>query len=63
MKYDFKKDAWSMEGLTHAFSIRFDPMPDFVQQGDHIANATTPASRDGYAYVSLVTKEKLTPKV
>ena len=63
MKYDFHKEKWSMEGLTHAFSIRFDPMPEFIQQEDHIANAVTPVSRDGYAYVSLVTREKLTPNV
>ena len=63
MKYDFHREKWSMEGLTHAFSIRFDPMPEFDQQEDHIANAVTPVSRDGYAYVSLVTKEKLTPNV
>ena len=52
-----------MEGLTHAFSIRFDPMPEFDQQEDHIANVTTPVSPDGFAYVSLVTTEKLTPNV
>ena len=63
MKCVFQKNGWSMDGLTHAFSTRFDPMPEFVQQADCIENAATPISRDGYAYVSLVTKEKLTPNV
>lgn len=63
MKCDFKKDSWSMEGLTHALSVRFDPMPEFMQMEDHIANAPCDVLDDGYAYVSLVTKEKLSPNV
>lgn len=63
MKYDFKKNCWSMDGLTHALSIRFDPMPDFLQQEDCIANAPCDVLNDGYAYVSLVTKEKLKPNI
>lgn len=63
MKCVFKKDNWSREGLTHAFSIRFAPMPEFNQQEEFIENVPTPIMRDGYAYVSLVTKEKVTPNV
>ena len=64
MKYEFKKDGWSMDGLTYAFSIRFDPnMPEFQQQEDYIENIPYEKMRDGYAYVSLVTKEKVTPNV
>lgn len=64
MKYDFKPGAWNMDGLTHAFSTRFDPMPEFVQAQDCIKNApTTVCVEGGYAYISLVTKEKLAPGV
>lgn len=52
-----------MDGLTHAFSVRFDPMPEFRQQPDYIENAPTPIMNDGYAYVSLVTTEKVKPNV
>ena len=64
MKYEFKKGGWSMDGLTHAFSIRFDPnMPEFQQQEDYIENIPYEKMRDGYAYVSLMTKEKVMPNV
>ena len=59
----FKKDAWNMDGLAWAGSVRFSEMPEMEQQADHIANIPTPASRDGYAYISLVTEEKLQPGV
>ena len=52
-----------MDGLTHAWSIRFPPMPEFHQQDDYIENLPAPASRDGYSYVSLLTTDKLTPNV
>ena len=61
MKYVFKKDGWSMDGLTYAYSIRFAPMPEFNQQEDYIENIPAPQSRDGYSYVSLVSEEKLRP--
>lgn len=59
MKYVFQKGAWSMENLVHAGSVRFPPMPDFIQQEGYIENQMTSASQDGYAYISLVTKEKM----
>lgn len=63
MKYVFKKNGWFMDGLTCAYSIRFAPMPEFSQREEYIENVPTPVSRDGYAYVSLVTKEKMMPNV
>ncbi len=63
MKIEFKKDQWSMEGLTYAGSARFPAMPEMEQKEDHIANVTTDLAKDGYAYVSLVTKEKVQPGV
>ena len=59
----FNKDNWSMDGLVWAGSVRFPAMPEMEQQADHIANIPTPVSRDGYAYISLVTEEKLQPGV
>ena len=59
----FRNNGWSMDGLTHAWSIRFAPMPEFYQQEDYIENVPTPVSRDGYSYVSLLTTEKLSPNV
>lgn len=52
-----------MDGLVWAGSARFPAMPDMEQREDHIANVPTPASRDGYAYISLLTKEKVQPGV
>ncbi len=53
-----------MDGLTHAYSTRFEPMPGFSQAKDCIENVPTTVNVEGgYAYVSLVTKEKLTPGV
>ena len=63
MKKEFKKDAWSMDGLIYAGSARFPAMPEMEQKEDHIANVKTELSRDGYAYVSIVTKEKVQPGV
>ena len=63
MKCNFKKGGWSMDGLVWAGSARFPAMPDMEQREDHIANVPTALSRDGYAYVSLVTKEKVRPGV
>ena len=63
MKCLFQPGCWSMEGLTHAYSVRFPVMPEFAQREDYIENVQTPVSRDGYAYVSLLTKEKLHPGV
>ena len=63
MKCVFAKDNWSMDGLVWAGSVRFPAMPEMAQQEDHIANVPTPVSRDGYAYISLVTKGKLQPGV
>ena len=63
MNCNFQRNGWSMEGLTHAWSIRFAPMPEFFQQDDYIENLPAPVSRDGYSYVSLVTTGKLTPNV
>ena len=63
MKYIFSRDSWSMDGLTYGHSIRFAPMPEFNQQEDYIENIPAPQSWDGYACVSLVTEEKLTPNV
>ena len=63
MKCVFQKGKWSMDGLTHGFSVRFPAMPGFAQREDHIENVETPISRDGYAYVSLLTKEKVSPNV
>lgn len=63
MRLKFKKDNWTMEGLTYAGSARFPAMPEMEQWEDHIANAPCDAMNDGYAYISLVTKEKLQPGV
>lgn len=63
MKYVFQKNEWFMEGLVHAGSVRFPSMPEFAQRDNYIENQETPASKDGYAYISLVTKEKLQPGV
>ena len=63
MRIEFKKDSWSMDGLTYAGSLRFAPMPEMVQREGYIENIPCAASRDGYAYISLVTQEKLQPGV
>lgn len=63
MKYEFKKNGWSMDGLTYAGSARFPAMPEMAQQEDYIENVPTEIMRDGYAYVSLVTKEKVSPNI
>lgn len=63
MKCVFKAGNWSMNGLTHAFSVRFDAMPALTQQDEYLENLPSSASNDGYAYVSLVTKDKVHPNV
>ena len=63
MKYHFKSGLRNMDDLTHAFSTRFDPMPEFSQAEDFIENVPTTVCKEGYAYVSLVTKKKLAPGV
>ena len=63
MNIQFKKDAWTMDGLTYAGSARFPAMPEMEQKEDHLANVTSDLAKDGYAYVSLVTKEKVQPGV
>ena len=63
MNLTFQRNSWSMEGLTHAWSIRFAPMPEFHQQDDYIENLPAPVLRDGYSYVSLLTTDKISPKV
>ena len=63
MNRTFQRNSWSMEGLTHAWSIRFAPMPEFHQQDDYIENPPAPVLRDGYSYVSLLTTDKISPKV
>ena len=63
MKCTFKSNEWSMEGLTYAGSIRFAPMPDMEQREDYIENIPFAAMRDGYSYISLVTREKVQPGV
>ena len=63
MNRTFQRNSWSMEGLTHAWSIRFAPMPEFHQQDDYIENLPAPVLRDGYSYVSLLTTDKISPKV
>lgn len=59
----FKKNEWTMDGLTWAGSARFSAMPDMEQREDYIENVSTDLTVHGYAYVSLVTKEKLQPGV
>ena len=59
----FQKDNWSMDDLVYTGSSRFASMPEFCQQPDYIENVPTPVSRDGYAYTTLITKEKLQPGV
>ena len=63
MQCVFKKNQWTMDGLTWAGSARFSAMPEMEQREDHIANIPTPDSADGYAYISLLTKEKFHPGV
>lgn len=63
MQKNFQKDCWNMDGLTYAYSSRFAPMPQLRQKDDYVENIPEPASRDGYAYTSLVTAEKLQPGV
>ena len=63
MYLEFKKGKWSMDALTYAGSVRFPAMPDMEQREDYIENIPCEGSKDGYAYVSLVTKEKLQPGV
>lgn len=59
----FQKDCWSTDGLVYTGSARFAAMPEFCQQADYIENIPTPVSPDGYAYTTLITKEKLRPDV
>ena len=63
MKKEFRRNGWSMEGLTYAGSARFPVMPEMEQKEDHIANVKTDLMNDGYAYVSIVTKDKVQPGV
>lgn len=63
MKFDFRKDAWTMEGLVPAYSARFTATPQFLQREDCIENPPEATSNDGYSYISLVTKEKVEPSV
>ena len=63
MRVEFKKDGWSTQEITYAGSVRFGQMPELAQEEDHIANVTSDAAKDGYAYISLVTKEKVRPGV
>jgi hypothetical protein len=63
MYLEFKKNNWSMEGLIYAGSARFPAMPDMEQREDFIENIPCEASNDGYAYISLVTEEKVQPGV
>ena len=59
----FQKDSWSTDGFVYTGSSRFAAMPEFRQQPDYIENVPTPVSRDGYAYTTLITEEKLQPNV
>jgi len=61
MYFDFKKDSWDGSSLTHAFSHRFKPTPEFIQEETCIANPKAPSDSTGYSYISLVTKEKVKP--
>jgi hypothetical protein len=63
MRYDFSKGNWTMDGLVHAYSSRFVQDSVFVQREDCIENPKDPSMRDGYGYISLLTKEKLKPGV
>ena len=63
MNITFQKDGWSMDGLVWAGSARFAPMPPMEQREDFIENIPCEASNDGYAYISLVTEEKVQPGV
>ena len=63
MRYDFSKGNWTMEGLTKAYSCRFEQDSEFIQGEEYIENPYDPEMRDGYSYISLVTKEKLKPGV
>ena len=63
MKFIFAKDAWTMEGLVPAYSARFTATPQFLQREDCIENPPEPTSKDGYSYISLLTKEKVKPSV
>lgn len=61
MRYDFSKGNWSMEGLAYAYSCRFAQNTQFIQREDCIENPKDPAMRDGYSYITLLTKEKVKP--
>ena len=63
MKYNFSKGNWTMEGLSYAYSARFSQNSVFLQREDCIENPRDPEMRDGFSYITLLTKEKMKPGV
>ena len=63
MQWNFAKGAWDSQLLTHAACYRFPQAPIFHQDDDCIRSGEDPTMADGYDYVTLLTREKLTPGV
>jgi len=62
MNLQFSKNAWNMDGLTYAYSYRFEQTPVFAQLEDCVQNRKNENTRQGFDNLSLVTTQKYGPQ-
>ena len=58
MYISFKNGAWDEGAVTHAYTYRFPFTNRFLQRDDCIENGVNPGMRDGFDYLSLLSREK-----
>lgn len=61
MTFNFAKDAWCMDGLTYAYSYRFEEIPVFIQEHDCIRNSKDETAPQGFDNISLLTQHPCKP--
>lgn len=54
---EFTKGNWE-DKIEHAYTVRFDENPKFIQEEDCVRNEANPAVLFGYDNISLMTREK-----
>ena len=58
MYIQFRKNSWNEGSVTHAYTYRFPFTNHFVQRDDYIENGINLEMKDGFDYLSLLSKEK-----
>lgn len=56
-KIEFKKGQWE-EILNHSYTARFPYTEKFLQGDGWVSNSVNPKMKDGYNYITLMTKER-----